>query len=129
MKVSLFKKVGPLLDPRARSRMTLTEEDKNWILEMLNRVQQSNNQGAARPPRASITFGDIPKTVTSGIEQVTRTGEQLMVSGVRLAGLGLSVIARISQVTSRAMDAGIDMYVDELSNAMNRKHERSFPLS
>jgi hypothetical protein len=109
--------------------MTLTEEDKNWILEMLNRVQQSKNQGGARPTVASITAVDLPKTVTSGIEQVTRTGEQLMVSGVRLAGLGLSVIARFSQVTSRAVDAGIDMYVDELSNAMSRKPERRFPLT
>lgn len=97
--------------------MTLTEEDKNWILEMLNRAQQPK------------TAGDLPKTVTSGIEQMTRTGEQLMVSGVKLAGLGLSVIARISQVTSRALDAGIDMYVEELSNAMSRKHERKFPLN
>jgi hypothetical protein len=112
--------------------VTLTEEDKNWILEMLNRVQdqRSYNQGAVRLQIASITT-DLPKTVTAGIEQATKTGEQLMVGGVRLAGLGLSVIARVSQVTSRAFNAGVDMYVDELSNAMNRKknNERSFPMS
>ncbi len=110
--------------------MTLTEEDKHWILEMLKGVQQSNNQGGARPPpTASIAVGNLPNTAMSGIERVTKTSEQLMVGGVRLAGLGLSAIARISQVTSRAVDAGIDTYVDELSNAMRRKHERSFPLS
>jgi hypothetical protein len=110
--------------------MTLTEEDKSWILEMLARVQhQSNNLGATRSSGASITAGDLPKVVGSAIDQGTKTGEQLIVGGVRLAGLGLSVFARISQVTTRAVGAGVDRYVDELTDAMSRNHERSFPLT
>jgi len=98
---------------------------------MLNtvRLHQSNDQRGANPSRTSSIEGDLPRTVTSGIEQVTKTGEQLLIGGARLAGLGLSVIARISQVTSRAVNAGVDMYVDELSDAMKGKHERTFPLS
>jgi O-succinylbenzoate synthase len=108
----------------------LSEEDKTWILEMLNTVQlhQSNDRRGANPLKPSIS-GDLPRTVTSGIEQMTKTSEQLVISGVKLAGLGLSVIARISQVTSRAVTAGVDVYVDELSDAMKGKHERTFPLS
>jgi hypothetical protein len=109
--------------------MTLTEEDKNWILEMLNRAQQSKSQGSSRPLVSSLNPENLSKTVSSGIEQATKTSEQVMISGVRLAGLGLSVIARLSQVTSKAVDAGVNMYVDELSNAMTRKHERRFPLT
>jgi hypothetical protein len=118
--------------------MTLTEEDRNWILEMLGKVQQqqqqSNNVAAGpRPVEASRGVrDDLSKSMAAGIDQATKTGEQLLVGGVRLAGLGLSVIAKITQVTTKAVGAGVDMYVDELSNAMmnqSKKRERSFPLS
>lgn len=46
----------------------------------------------------------------------------MIVGGVRLAGLGLSVIARISQVTTKALGAGVDAYVSELGDAMRQKH-------
>ncbi len=87
--------------------MALTEEDKNWILEAV--VKASQSQGRQTPNEARR------------VEQVTKTGERVLIGGVRLAGLGLSVIARTAQVTTKALGAGVDEYVTELGKAMSQK--------
>jgi len=94
--------------------MALTEEDKNWIMEAIMKASQ---------PNATVRFqGRQPQSETRRVEQVTKTGESVLIGGVRLAGLGLSVVARTAQVTTKAIGAGVDMYVDELGKAMGQRH-------
>lgn len=113
--------------------MTLTEEDKNWILEMLGRVQKQPDSSAGAQLRSSKRIRDeLSNGLTTSIDQATKTGEQVLVGGVKLAGLGLSVAARLTQVTTRALGAGVDRYVDELGDAMmnrSKRGEHSFPLT
>lgn len=104
--------------------MTLTEEDKNWILEAITRAQQIpyRETETARSKRTQPLETGKLSGVSGRIDDATKTGEKMIVGGVRLAGLGLSVIARISQVTTKALGAGVDAYVSELGDAMRQKH-------
>ena len=92
--------------------MALTEEDKQWILDAIRGGNQSESASISR----------LGSSAT--VRRSTKTAEELLIGGVRLAGLGLAVMAKMSQITTRAIDAGVEVYVNELGTAMNQKHSK-----
>ena len=104
--------------------MALTEEDKNWIVEVIMKANQHSTIASERS-QGTYSLKDRQRQDERGrIERVARTGERAVVGGVRLAGLGLAVVARTTQVATRALGAGVDVYVSELEKAMNQKHRQ-----